>query len=137
MRAALFSPLVVLCALAGCSAGTAECTCQPCVVGAAVTLSVIDARTGAPVTTFLVDATVNGVPMGQPASCEEDAREGNACVFGDEGGLYHLVVGAPGYETREVLVRQADQGVGDLCCDGRVCLTSEEITVALDPLAPP
>lgn len=136
MRAALFASLVTS-LLASCSSGGDECTCQPCNFDEAVTLTVVDARTGGPVTTFVVDATVNGQPRGQPEACRPELRTGSSCSFGDEGGLYHLVIGAAGYETREVLVRQADRGAGDLCCNQSVCLSSREVTVSLDPLESP
>lgn len=137
MRAHLLSGLGVVAALLGCTPGGGECMCFLCEPSGAVTLTVLDARTQGPLTTFVVDGTVNGVPLGQPSPCRAENREGNACTFGDEGGLYHLVVGAPGYETREVLVRQADGGAGDLCCDQPVCLASARVTVSLDPLAAP
>lgn len=136
MRQALLSALVVT-ALLGCTPGARECACFPCDVNGVVRLSVRDGPTGGPLSTFVVDATVNGTSIGEPPTCAVEARGGDSsCTFGDEGGLYHLVVGAPGYETREVLVRQPD-AAGDLCCNQPICLTLEEVTVALDPLDPP
>lgn len=132
MRATSLSLLVVT-ALGACSPTPCECT--PCEPSSAVLLSVIDGRTTAPVSTFLVDATVNGVPLGEPAACSLERRENNTCLFGEVSGLYHLVVTAPGYETRELVVRQAGQGGSDRCC--LECLRPSEVTLSLDPLEAP
>lgn len=128
--ASVLAAFVVVLGLPSCGPGQTDCMCLPCTT--AVTLTVIDGRTGGPITTFVLDALLNGDPIGQPPECSEETRTGNSCSFGQEPGLYHLVVGAPGYETRETLVRQPDQGSGDICC--RACLSSQEITLELDAL---
>ncbi len=136
MRFGSLLVLLVGLALSACSTG-GDCPCLLCEPGAAVTLTVTDGSTGAPITTFLVDVAVNDVPLGEPPACSEEQRAGNEfCSFGDDTGLYHLVVAAPGYETREALVRQGEPGGGGLCCRN-VCLTAQSITVALDPLESP
>lgn len=136
MRAGHILVLLVVLALSGCSTD-GDCACLLCEPGSAVTLTVVDGSTGGPITTFLLDVAVNDTRIGEPPSCTEEQRAGDEfCSFGDDTGLYHLVVAAPGYQTREAVVRQGEPGGGDLCCRN-VCLTPQDLTVALDPLAAP
>jgi hypothetical protein len=98
-----------------------------------VNLRVLDAVNDAPLEDFVLEAVVNGAPRGVPEGCRPEERNGNTCSFGLETGIYHLVVAAPGYATREALVRLAEPGSGgEQCC--RICLLSEETTVRLDRL---
>jgi len=131
----LWAWVQLVCALvsaAGCAPGVGElCECFPCT--AAVNLRVLDAVNGAPLEDFVLEAIVNGSLRGVPEGCRPEERNGNTCSFGLETGIYHLVVAAPGYATREALVRLAEPGSGgEQCC--RICLLSEETTVRLDRL---
>lgn len=112
--------------LAGCGPATDRCDCLVC--ERAVQLEVVDAR-GNAVSDFWVEAIVNGERVGQPEECDVAVREQNRCSFGFVVGTYHVVVSAPGFETREVMVRVADQSGGAACCTA--CLRGKEITLAL------
>lgn len=116
-------------ALAACVPPGGRCPCFVC--DQAVSLTVVDTD-GLPVNTFVVEAIVNGASIGEPSGCGVDERNGNSCSFGAEIGTYHLIVSAPGYETRESMVRVAEVGGGDLCC--RACLRGRELTLELTPL---
>jgi hypothetical protein len=138
MRASLALFLLALGSVLGCTgAEDSECFCFACDPSGVVRLTVVDGPTGAPVSTFRVDVSFHGAALGEPPACTSEARAGeNACAFGERGGLYHVVVVAPGYAPREVLVRQPEPP-GDVCCNQPVCLQQRAVTVALDPLSAP
>lgn len=131
MKPAWLPLALVFVASAACGPGPGSlCQCSPCT--AAITLTVVDARDNTAIDNFSIEAVANGTPLGEPNGCRAEDRTDNTCSFGLETGLYHLVVTAPGYATREAVVRLAEPGGGDLCC--RACLNSEETTLGLDPL---
>lgn len=107
-----------------------ECECFPC--STAVQLTVVDGEDGTALNNFEIELILNGEARGTPAGCFSEDRTGNFCEFGSETGVYHMVVTAPGYATREARLRQPERGTGDLCC--RACLSARVLTVELDPL---
>lgn len=115
--------------VAACAPPPPFCECFVC--ERAVTMSVVDLD-GRAVDAFVVEAIVNDVPQGQPEECAPEGRIANSCSFGAEIGVYHLIVSAPGFKSREVVVRLAEEGAGDICC--QACLRGREITVELEPL---
>jgi hypothetical protein len=116
-----------------CSAGgQLTCPCFMCPTTPAVSVTVIDSETAGPVAGFVIEAVVNGVPIGEPQECTEEVRTTNACGFGAETGLYRVVASAPGYAEREAIVRIAEPAAGDVCCDR--CIVGRDLTLELDPL---
>jgi len=106
-------------------------TCECFFADRAVTLVVVDDATARGVDDFFVEAIVNDVPIGEPPECNARFREGNTCSFGEEPGIYHVIVRAPGYETREAVARVAEEADSDLCCNA--LLASKNIEIALTP----
>ena len=109
-----------------------ECPCTVC--GDAVELVVEEEDTGAPISDFVVEVIYNDRPSGEPGDCSVNARDGaNSCSFGNDSGIYHVIVSAPGFETREALVRIAEEGSSEICCDR--CLSQRNLTVGLTPVS--
>ena len=114
--------------LSGCVDGDGNaCTCQIC--REAISLTVIDVDTEAPIDDFLVEVVLNDVVIGEPAACRFDNRTDNTCAFGYQSGLYKLVIKAPDYETREATVRFTEEAPSEICC--KACLRARELTVSL------
>ncbi len=124
-----FLPLALVALLSACPGnGGNVCACSIC--RDAVSLTVQDSETGAPVIDFLVEVVHNDTTLGEPNSCTADVRDGtNACAFGDDPGLYKIVIQAPDYETREATVRIAEEEASEICC--AACLRSRETTIDL------
>jgi hypothetical protein len=120
--------LAVLTALVGCTGGF-ECECF--FADRAVTLTVVDAVTQRGIDDFFVELIVNEEPRGEPAECNARFREGNTCSFGDEPGRYHVIVRAPGFETREAVARVAEEANSELCCNA--LLSAKSIELQLTP----
>ena len=130
----LFSALLGLGAAfvgGGCPGGGPQTECECIVCSDAVLLSVSDAESGQPLEDFRVEVIYNGVPQGEPAACAAESRTDNVCGFGADPGLYHAIVSAPGYETREVVARVASEAASELCC--LACLVPREIAIQLTP----
>ena len=122
---------MMMCAyVAGCVDGLSnECGCLLC--DGAVGLTVDDAETQEGITNFVVEVVLNGESIGQPTACATRAEDSNSCVFGQDIGVYHVIVRAPGYETREAMVRIADEGSSEICCSA--CLSPKPLQLKLDP----
>lgn len=127
--AAAATALVTACTPGGVPVGS--CLCAPCVF--AVSLSVFQTGSEAPLDDFDVAVSVNGSAPSRPAECEVDARTANSCAFGLEPGVYHMVVTAPGHAPREAAVRLSEESAAD-CCNG-ACKSAKAADVFLDPLA--
>ena len=97
----------------------------------AVGLAVDDADTNEGITNFVVEVIHNGDPMGEPIECQGRAEDSNSCIFGQDVGIYHVIVRAPGYDTREAVVRIADEGSSEICCSA--CLSAKPLQLKLDP----
>lgn len=107
-----------------------RCRCVIC--RDAVTLTVEDEETGAAIEDFLVEVVHNDLVIGEPNDCRADVRDENVCAFGQEPGLYKIVIQAPDYETREATVRIGEEDASEICC--AACLRSREVTVRLKHL---
>jgi hypothetical protein len=105
-----------------------ECECFIC--ESAVALAVIDKDTQEGITNFSVELIWNGTPLGEPFRCQDRAEDSSTCSFGEEPGIYHVIVQAPGYETREGLVRVADEGDSEICC--AACLAAKVLRLELE-----
>jgi hypothetical protein len=105
--------------------GGAACECVPC--SSAVTVVVVDTD-GDPVDDWTLEATVDGRRVDDFDACDPGARDGNQCSFGVERGVYHIIVRAPGYATREMNVRFAAESGTDCC----LCVQGEAATVVLE-----
>lgn len=114
----------------------AACTgfaCECFFADRAVTLVVVDDATARGIDDFFVEAIVNDVPVGEPPECNARFREGNTCSFGEEPGIYHVIVRAPGYATREAVARVAEEADSDLCCNALLASKTVEIALTPDP----
>jgi hypothetical protein len=118
-----------LLAVVGCTGGF-ECECF--FADRAVTLTVIDAATQRGIDDFFVELIVNEQARGEPVECNARFRDGNTCSFGDEPGRYHVIVRAPGFETREAVTRIAEEANSELCCNA--LLSSKRIDLQLTPI---
>jgi hypothetical protein len=107
-----------------------ECQCLPC-EGFGLDLEVVDATDESPITDFVLEVVLNGVPQGQPEACSVEERgDSNRCQFGPEAGYYHLILTAPGYEQLELAYRYAGEG-GGICC--LECILPEAVRAELTP----
>jgi hypothetical protein len=117
-------------ASANCGTGGGQCPCPAC--AGAVSLTVTD-EAGNGLTDWLMEATLNGVPVDDFGACAPQNRVGSNCVFGQESGMYHVVVRAAGFETREIAVRVAAPSGAD-CCNGFFCVGPVNIDARMEPL---
>lgn len=109
-----------------------ECSCFACNQDA-VTLNVFDAG-GLPLPIFIVDATLDGVPV-DTTSCNDAVRLGSAtCAFGSDLGVYRVTVQAEGFKTRQVAARFATKSGEDCCMVG--CLGGTTVNVVLEEERP-
>jgi hypothetical protein len=115
--------------LAGADCGSSTgCDCTAC--NAAITLNVAD-EAGEPLDDddrWVVEATVNGQPVGEPTPCAIGTRTNNQCAFGDQPGVYELTIRAPGFETLETVARFPER-TGVACCGA--CVVGETVSVRL------
>lgn len=119
----------LLVAGADCTGGEEDAFCFLC--NQAISLTVTDAQTGAVLTDYHVELILDEEPLGFVSNCESDVRTTDECTFGDVLGIYHLVVSAEGYKTRESIVRVAGFP-GDTC--NRACISPLLTVVPLEPL---
>lgn len=130
--------MAALAVLAACTGGAGTpCPCTICQTSTAVLLTVTDDETGSGIDDFFVEVLRDGEPeqgSPEPLDCMEAFRDGNECGFGTGPGVYHVIVSAPGYETREAVVRVAAETNSDLCC--RACLSAKPLRMALTPVSP-
>lgn len=89
-----------------------QCECFPC--QSAVVLNVFD-EDSQPLSDWVVEATLDGLPV-DVSACDEAVRiSPGTCSFGSETGVYRITVQAPGFQTRQLAARFAARS-GEDCC---------------------
>jgi hypothetical protein len=101
-----------------------NCECFAC--GSAITISVVDTNMQ-PLDAWTLEATLDGDTV-DTSDCDAFVRQGNnMCSFGDETGVYQIVVRTEALQ-KSVAARFAARG-GQSCCGG--CLNGEVVQVVL------
>jgi hypothetical protein len=122
-------PLALLTFTSACVNGVNECECF--FADRAIALNVVDDVQETPIDDFFVELVVNGDARGEPDECSAAFREGNTCSFGDETGVYNVIVRAPLYRTSELVVRVAEESNSEICCSAR--LAAKDVQARLIP----
>jgi hypothetical protein len=119
---------LALVALGASCGGLSGCPCNPC--DSVINFSVTD-DAGTPLTDddrWVIEVTVNGQPIGQPAACTLGTRTDNTCAFGTDPGIYEIVVRGAGFTTVETVARFPER-TGNECCGA--CTRGEDVAVKL------
>ena len=120
----LWLALALVCT--ACDAGGFECPCCP-ENGSAVTLNLVDEGGAAYAGDWSVEATFDGVIV-DTSACTQAADNGAAtCGFGNDTGIYEIVVRTPLEE--KALKARFSSHAGQNCCQS--CIASERVTVVL------
>jgi hypothetical protein len=102
------------------------CECFAC--GSAITVSVVDASLQ-PLDAWALEATLNGDVV-DTSDCEAFVRQGNnMCGFGEQTGVYQIVVRTDALEKSVAARFAARGGREQSCCNG--CLSGEVVQIVL------
>lgn len=123
---ALSLPAVALLPGATCT-GPSPCQCSVC--SNAIELAVFRADNEALDNSFIVEATLDGLPVEDISNCDPEVRFDNACFFGTASGLYRMTVSGPGFVPRVIAARAAAKS-GEDCCN--TCLEPTTVSAFLE-----
>lgn len=125
--------------MARCGGDVGGCSCEPC--GAAIRVQAFNAA-GRELSLFSAAYTLNGDTLGEAANCFIEAIDAECGIFGEpcegpmvcelgnQAGVYHVQVSAPGFAPREFVERLAQTASTELCCAS--CLQARTVNVILD-----
>ena len=107
-----------------CDTQPLQCECIPC--GPAIVLVGLDAAGALQTGPWSAVATLDGVEI-DTSSCDQLNRgDSNECGFGNDPGVYQVVVRSPNGEKS--LAARFSSKVGQDCC---ACLASERVQVVI------